>query len=241
MNSIFARESYVDQTLFLSPAHLITMGLFILLIWLQFHFRHHSLMKTCGRWTLVAILFLSEVSMIAWSLYVGQWDLRLNLPLQLCTISLYLCMVMLVFKQRFIFEVVYFFGLAGAFQALVTPDLFYTFPHYRFLHFFIAHFAIIAAILHMVWIERMTITFRSLLRSFVVLNGFALIAFFVNKATGANYMFLAHKPANPSILDVLGPYPWYILSLEGIALLMFFLLYVPFHICNKQLQIDHKT
>lgn len=234
MNSIFARESYVETALFLSPVHLITIFLFLILLWFQYRFRKHPLMKTYGRWALVAALFLSEVSLIIWSIYVGQWDLRFNLPLQLCTISLYLCIIMLIIKQRFIFEIVYFFGLAGAFQAIVTPELYYTFPHYRFLHFFIAHFAIILAILHMVWVERMTITFRSMIKSFVALNIFALIAFLVNIATGANYMFLARKPENPSILDVLGPYPWYILFLEVIALLMFFILYLPFYVKHQK-------
>jgi hypothetical integral membrane protein (TIGR02206 family) len=141
---------------------------------------------------------------------------------------------MLITKRRFVFEVVYFFGLAGALQALITPELFYTFPHFRFLHFFIAHFAIILSILYMVWVEGASITLRSVFKSFIVLNLFALIALFTNIATGANYMFLARKPQNPSILDFLGPYPWYILSLEVIAFVMFLLLYLPFLIKQKR-------
>jgi hypothetical integral membrane protein (TIGR02206 family) len=228
MRSIFEVDMFVDDSLFLSSVHIFTLILFLVFFILLYWLRRLSLMKRFGRWVLVIILAISELSIIFWSISVDQWDLKFNLPLQLCTISLYLCMYMLVFKCYPIFEIVYFFGLAGALQALITPDLLYTFPHFRFFHFFIAHFAIILSILYMVWVEKFTVSFRSMVKSLVVLNGCAIIAFFVNKTTGANYMFLARKPSNASILDYLGPYPWYIFSLELLAFIMFVLLYLPF-------------
>ncbi|MDT8859894.1 TIGR02206 family membrane protein [Alkalihalobacillus sp. MEB130] len=236
MPSMFERGAHWDDALFLSPVHIATLVIFIILVILLYRFRKNVHMKSYGRTVLIFLLVLSEISIIFWSVAVGLWDIRFNLPLQLCTISLYLCVGMLLFKHRGIFEIVYFFGLAGALQALITPDLFYTFPHFRYLHFFIAHFAIIFSILYMVWVEQFFVTFSSLVKSFLVLNFIAIIAFFVNQLTGANYMFLARKPQNESILDLLGPYPWYILSLEAIAFLMFTLLYLPFLIKAKKKQ-----
>ncbi|WP_332693038.1 TIGR02206 family membrane protein [Halalkalibacter lacteus] len=230
MRSIFELDMFVDDSLFLSSVHIFTLILFLVFVILLYSLRHFSRMKRFGRWILVLSLAISELSLLLWGISVELWDIRFNLPLQLCTISLYLCMYMLVFKSYFVFEIVYFFGLAGALQALITPDLFYTFPHFRFLHFFIAHFAIILAILYMVWVEKFTVSARSISKSMLVLNVFALMAFLVNQATGANYMFLARKPPNVSILDYLGPYPWYILSLELLAFIMFLLLYFPFFI-----------
>ena len=46
--------------------------------------------------------------------------------------------------------------------------------------------------------------------------------------TGSNYMFLAAIPAKGSLLSVLGPWPWYILSATGVALVLFGLLDAPF-------------
>jgi uncharacterized membrane protein YwaF len=38
------------------------------------------------------------------------------------------------------------------------------------------------------------------------------------------------KPPTASLIDVLGPWPWYLLALEGIAFVIFFILYLPFAI-----------
>jgi uncharacterized membrane protein YwaF len=41
-------------------------------------------------------------------------------------------------------------------------------------------------------------------------------------------MFIAHKPETASLMDMLGPWPWYILSLELVGLAVSLLLYSPF-------------
>ena len=41
-------------------------------------------------------------------------------------------------------------------------------------------------------------------------------------------MFLRMKPTNGSLLDFLGPYPWYIFSLEAVAFIIFICLWLAF-------------
>lgn len=184
--------------------------------------------KSVIRYTLAMFLLFSELSLYVWYVYTGVWNSIDSLPLQLCSISLFLSIIMLLTRSYFLFEVTYFLGIGGALQAMFTPELAYDFPHYRYFHFFLAHIAIILASLYMLWYENVRPTIKSVWKAFAVLNLIALLVFFINKATGGNYMFLARKPTNPSLIDLLGPYPWYILSLEIIALIMFFILYLPF-------------
>jgi hypothetical integral membrane protein (TIGR02206 family) len=180
------------------------------------------------RYLLVAALLVPEVGLHIWYVSTGIWDVLYTLPLELCSITLLLSIVMLLARSYSLYQVLYFAGLGGAVQAILTPNLDYPFPHFRFLHFFIVHSAIILAPLYMTWIERVQPTFRSIGIAMLFLNVLAVIVGVTDYWLGANYMFLLHKPRTASILDYLGNYPYYLLSEEVIALVTFGLLYLPF-------------
>ena len=46
--------------------------------------------------------------------------------------------------------------------------------------------------------------------------------------TGGNYLFLARPPATPTLLSLLGPWPWYPVGAAVIALALILLLELPF-------------
>ncbi|MBN8191303.1 TIGR02206 family membrane protein [Bacillus sp. NTK074B] len=191
-------------------------------------------LKSFFKWLLVVLLILSEVSFQAWYYIYDHWDLTINLPFQLCSLSLYLCTFMLLTKSYRIFEVSFFASMSGAFIAILTPELFFGFPHFRYFQFFLAHLTIILACLYMVWIEGYSLTLGSVIRAFFTLNGIAVLAYTVNKLVGANYMFLMHKPNNTSPIDYLGEYPWYLISLEAISFFLFLILYAPFFLMRDK-------
>ena len=222
--------------IFFSTSHFIVIGVMFILIAFLYLFRDKLWMKSYIRWALFSLLILSEVGLNIWYFLTGYWNVMYTLPFQLCSISIYFCIWMLLFKQKFVFEVVYFLGLGGATQALLTPELFFAFPHFRFLHFFIAHICIILAVLYMVFVEKYTISLSSLWKAFLSLQIIAAFVFWINRMTLGNYMFLARKPENPSLIDLLGPYPWYILSLQVVVLVVFFLLYLPFSLVWKKVK-----
>ena len=144
---------------------------------------------------------------------------------------------MLIFNSRRLLQIVYFIGIGGAMQAMLTPALDYGFPHYRFIEFFAAHIAIILAVLYMVWVEQFRPTLKSVFLTMGFLNLLLIVVGSINFLIGGNYMFLARKPETASLLDVLGPYPWYLLSLEVVAFVLFLLLYLPIAISNR----GHRT
>jgi hypothetical integral membrane protein (TIGR02206 family) len=90
------------------------------------------------------------------------------------------------------------------------------------------HGAIILASLFMVFVEGCRPTHKSLWKSVAALNIYAVPVGILNKILDANYMFLCFKPEISSIMDFLGPWPWYIISLEAAAIIIFYILYIPF-------------
>ena len=61
-----------------------------------------------------------------------------------------------------------------------------------------------------------------------------VFVFGINMVLGSNYLFIAHKPEFPSLIDLPAPWPWYIIQLEVIALTIVSLLYIPFSINDWQ-------
>lgn len=218
--------------------HILTIA-FILITFTLFFIKRNKikLYREPIRMTVGCLLILSRISLDIWYVTTEQWSVTSSLPLELCSIASLLCGVMLLTKSRFLVEIFYFIGIGGAAMAVLTPDLYFGFPQYRFLQFFIDHFLLMSAPLIMIFLYNYRITRASLVKAFVSLNVIAAVVFIINNVLSANYMFLRHKPNGASLLDLLGPYPYYLLSLEAITLIFFFILYVPFiikrHMKNK--------
>ncbi|TJY44499.1 TIGR02206 family membrane protein [Cohnella pontilimi] len=175
------------------------------------------------RLSLAAILIGTELSLYTWYGVTDNWGLH-ALPFQLCTITLWVSAITLITRCRKLYDIAFFLGILGATQALLTPNLDETFPNFRYFHFFIAHAAIVGAGVYMAVIDGYRPNLRSVWRAWGWLNGFALAAGIANKATGENFMFVARKPDTASLLDLLPPWPWYLLELEIIALALCMLL-----------------
>jgi len=128
-------------------------------------------------------------------------------------------------------------GIIGALLALSTPDLMsYGFPHYRFIEFITLHGAIIVALVYMTVVERFRPTWGSLLRAVLITNAYWLFCAAVNNLIGSNYLYTQGKLPTPSLLDVLGPHPWYLLSMEALGILFCLLLYLPFAVKDWRAQ-----
>jgi hypothetical integral membrane protein (TIGR02206 family) len=180
------------------------------------------------RYALAGFMIGQEITLNLWRLSIGTWDVGTSLPFHLCGAAMLLSVVMILTDSYAIYEVTYFWGFGGAVQALLTPDSTYGFPHYRFFHVFLSHGAIITASVYMTFVVRYRPTLRSLWKTFWVTNGYLGLMALLNLAVGGNYLFICHKPETPSLMDVLGPWPWYVLSLEAIGIAVFLLLYAPY-------------
>ncbi|WP_203249131.1 YwaF family protein [Sporosarcina beigongshangi] len=173
-------------------------------------------------------LLAMEVLYHVWMMTTGRWTLASSLPLELCSISLLVTIVLLWTGNKHLTDFAFFAGIGGAIQAMATPVLDLGFPHFRYFHFFYTHIGIIVTALYFTWMKGYRPTFKGVVKTMVVLNLLLPLLFTVNYLFQGNYLFLREKPYNGSLLDFLGPYPWYILSLEAVAFIMFTGLWLGF-------------
>ena len=183
------------------------------------------------RWVLAIILFVNEIAWHAWIFAVGRWSIQTMLPLHLCSVLVWMGALMLVTKNYRIYEFMYLLGIGGAIQALATPDLgIYGFPHFRFFQTFISHGLIITSAIYMTVVEGFRPYWKSLLRVAIWMNIYVVLVYFINDTIGSNYLMINAKPDTPSLLDLLPPWPIYILYMEAIGIVTVILLYLPFAI-----------
>jgi hypothetical integral membrane protein (TIGR02206 family) len=231
MNGLFGKEFDGAPFELFGPAHLAALALLAVLALMLYLFRSRfgARARQIFSWGLAGILLVDEALWHLWNWTTGQWSLQETLPFHLCSVFVFLSAYMLITKSYRIYEFAYFLGIAGATQAILTPDAgIYGFPHFRFFQVFISHVSIVLAALYMTFVEGYRPTLSSLWRVIVGANIYMLVVGGVNVLLGSNYLYIMHKPATPSLLDVLGPWPWYILAMELLGFAIAFLLYLPF-------------
>jgi hypothetical integral membrane protein (TIGR02206 family) len=237
MQSYFQFHSKLDSFRLFSVEHLVPIGIILVLCILLFVFRNNlkgNEMRRYFCFSLAVLLLVSDTLQQLWLLYEHAWSLNRALPLQLSDLAVILAIVMLLTRSYKLFSFMYFAGLGSSIQAILTPDLGrYSFPHFQYFEFFVSHGGVVLACLFMVLIFNYLPTFHSMWVTILIVNIYSGCIFFLNKWLGANYLYIMEKPRNASLLDYLGSWPWYLLSLEIVMILSFYILYIPFWIKRK--------
>jgi len=231
MTQFFAKDWSGASFIFFGAAHIVALLIVVLLnVFLIWRYKNApEKTKRAVAYVMAGVLWANELGWHLWNAFTGQWTIQTMLPLHLCSVLVWTGALMLITKNYSIYEFCYFLGIGGALQALLTPDLgIYGFPHFRFFQTYISHGLIITAAIYMTVAEGFRPTWKSLLRVALWINVYMAVVFGVNMLIGSNYLFVAHKPPTASLLDLLPPWPWYILWVEAIGLVMCLILYLPF-------------
>lgn len=155
-------------------------------------------------------------------------QLDLILPFQVCYFLNLLMPVMLWRRSYFLFEVSYFMIMAGSIQALLTPDIPQAFPDMMNIRYFFVHIGLAQSILFAIFVYGFRPSWQSLGKAFLWSNVYLVFAAALNFALGTNFMYLCRKPPTPTLLDLFGGWPWYILGGELLALVLFAVVMLPF-------------
>jgi hypothetical integral membrane protein (TIGR02206 family) len=134
-----------------------------------------------------------------------------------------------------LFDVLYYWGLAGATQALLTPSIDQGFPGPLFFTYFTAHGCLVVAVLVLMFGLRLRPRRGSGVRVWLLIQIVALPVFVCDWLVGANYMYLRGPAEAPSVLDFLGDWPWpYLLYLDLLVAGCIALCYAPWWWVGRQ-------
>src|SRR5438552_9369104 len=182
---------------------------------------------------LSAVLVLNYVVYLIFIRSRGITTWQQMLPMQLCDWGMVVVIVAMCTGNQRWFEVAYFWGIGGTLQAVLTPNLAFGFPDFRFFCFFISHSGIIIGVIFLMRTRGYRPRFMSIVRTFAWSEFYFVVTLVADELTGYNYGFLLHKPEAFSILSFLSDWrPLYLLEMHGVALLFFLGLYAPFAIVD---------
>jgi len=167
------------------------------------------------RWMSVAgwALLVITVLWTVWGMLPHNYDVLESLPLHFSDALRVITAVALIRRSGWAIAVSYFWGLTLNLQSMLTPDLTYAFgvPWLDSAMYWILHITVMVAPVVLVWGLGYRPTWFGYGTAFALAVGWAGLALVANGAIGANYGYLSYAPEGPTLLDVLGPWPIYIL------------------------------
>jgi hypothetical integral membrane protein (TIGR02206 family) len=188
---------------------LFAVGLVLLPLWGRSHRGTGREVVVRRGWALVlGTVFLGM--QVYYQLEPGPFRLGSSLPLELCDLAVVAAVVALWSRHDIASAFVYYVALTLSVQGVLTPSLGQSFPSVRFLGFWTLHLLVVWAAAYLTW----GLGFRPRWRLYGIVCAITLVwvvvAYTLDRALGTDYGYLVHKPASASLLDLLGPWPWYV-------------------------------
>lgn len=140
------------------------------------------------------------------------WNPAKTLPIQLCDLASFAAIYALWTHRWWATGLVYYWGLTLTIQAIITPDLDSAFPDPVFVLFWVMHIGTVWAALYLTFGRGVRPDWRSFRLAVLVTAAWAVVVFCFNVVAGTNYGFLNAKPAATTALDLLGPWPLYVVA-----------------------------
>ena len=215
------------------PSHLVVLAVLavgaVLLVWIGRR-QTDSQARVLGR-ALAALIVVAFGVALVYKLVNPAIDT--SVPLQLCDVAELTAAYALWSQRHWAFALTYYWGLILSSQALITPDIGTPeegapdFPHHLFVTFFTLHVLVVWAAIYLTWGRRMRPRWRDYRFAVIATLTWAAFTFTFNAITGTNYGYLSRKPPTASLLDVLGPWPVYLLTEVTIVLIVWALMTWP--------------
>ncbi|WP_110208396.1 TIGR02206 family membrane protein [Nocardioides daejeonensis] len=179
-----------------------------------------------GDWSrgLALAIPLFTVPMQVLQFLPGEWDLDTSLPLQICDVAWVVAAYALWTHRGWAVTANWLWGLTLTLQGMLTPDLGSGWGEPRFWMFWGMHWLIVWSAVYLVWGLGLAPTWRSFRTTVLLTSTWAVAVMVINGWLGTNYGYLNGKPRGASALDLLGPWPGYVLAEVAIVIAVWALL-----------------
>lgn len=177
---------------------------------------------------------LAYANIAVWIVAHGWWQLPerfdpvTTLPLQMCHIASLIASAVLLTRNHKLRAILYFWAFALCTQAIITPSLIDPPSSPVFWSFWFLHGFVMMTAVHDIAVNGFRPTWRDYGTACAASATYVALVLPINIALGANYGFVGKsKPLNPSIVDLLGPWPERLLIIVPLAALVMALVMLP--------------
>lgn len=169
--------------------------------------------------TLSILMIFLDLSEDIVRVFTGYYSINKDLPLQLCSIGVYLGAYNLIYRNQTIFNLIFYWGFVGATNAILTPDGDLFELKIFFFYSQAYHAALIFAVLWMIIKYGMRMEYKSIFQVVLYTNVIVGIITIINFALDSNYMFLRIMPNSISPF-LMGQWPTYILMVQVFSVVL---------------------
>ena len=222
-----------------SPIHLLITALFIVIIVAAMLYYRKLDEKARQKFLYImsALLIADELWKHIGSAATGQWEWGF-LPLHLCSINIFVCIINFFKRDDFTSEVLYSVCIPGAALALLMPT-WTNLPYWNFmsLHSNLIHVLLVMYPLLLI-AGGFKPNFKRLPKVLLLLLCECVPIYFLNKIIGTNFFFLNGTSGNPVLkllASVFGK-EFYFIGCVPILLILWVFMYLPWYIAGRKKQ-----
>ena len=218
--------------------HIITMlSILAASVFIPLTYKNKSVAQQSLMTKIIAYIVIAHVVISPYKdLFIleNPYNWREVLPFHMCDLSEIFLAWFLLGGPKILYKCAFFWGIAGATMAIITPDISHHDLDYAF--FMIGHGMIVIGIMYAtIALNNRPYAKDILTVSFITACILLPITYLINLILGepANFWYLMAKPAGASLMDAFPEPPFHLLVLTPLALAMFFLIYTPYFIKDR--------
>ena len=218
--------------------HIVTMlSILAASVFIPLIYKNKSVAQKSVMTKIIACIVIAHVVISTYKdLFIleNPYNWREVLPFHMCDLSEIFLAWFLLGGPKILYKCAFFWGIAGATMAIITPDISHHDLDYAF--FMIGHGMIVIGIMYAtIALNNRPYAKDILTVSFITACILLPITYLINLILGepANFWYLMAKPAGASLMDAFPEPPFHLLVLTPLALAMFFLIYTPYFIKDR--------